>query len=355
MAKSGSIGRKKVGLSPGALVAHVDGDRARLSLTTYGDGALSEREVLRDELSGALKGGAGVRWLDVDSISDLEVVRVIGAELSIHPLVLEDILSPRQRPKAEFHEGYLFVVMRMACADPLCEGVADGELEQVSFLLGDSWLVTFREKPGDTFLPVRERMRGGKGRLTRSGADYLLYALLDLLIDQFFVAAEALSDEGEALEELLLAKPDQRALMAIHAQRARTARLKRAAWPLRDLSLALSRDDSGLLGDWLDPYWRDLSDHIVQVVEIIEVEREALASYMDLYMSITGNRMNSVMSFLTVIATIFIPLTFLVGVWGMNFKYMPELDWRYGYLAAWGIMVATGGGMWLWFKKNRWL
>lgn len=356
-----SVGRKglvrrKVGLSPGALVSLGDGGvSADIALTAYDERELTETSVTREGLTAALAGGVGVKWLDVAGIHDVELIREIGDTLSIHPLVLEDIASAHQRPKVEFHDGYVFVVMRMACGDGVCREGGERELEQVSFLLGRGWLLSFRETGGPAFMPVRERLRAGKGRLRRSGADYLLYALLDLLVDQYFVAAEELSEEGEKLEAALLSKSDKNSLIKIHELRARTATLKRAAWPLRDLANALARDDSGLLGDWLDPYWRDLSDHIVQVVEIVEVQREALASYMDLYMSITGNRMNSVMSFLTVIATIFIPLTFLVGVWGMNFKYMPELEWQYGYLFAWGVMVATGGGMWLWFRRNRWL
>lgn len=348
--------RRKVGLSPGALVASGEGGgRAEATLTVYDETAISESTIALDGLAAGLALSGGVRWLDVEGIHDVEFIRSLGELLGIHSLVLEDIASAHQRPKVEFHDGYAFVVMRMACGDGVCREGGNRELEQVSFLLGQGWLVSFREQRGPAFSPVRDRMRAGKGRLRRSGADYLLYALLDLLVDQYFVAAEELSDDGEKLEAMLLTKSDKDSLLKIHDLRARTAVLKRAAWPLRDLANALARDESGLLGDWLDPYWRDLSDHIVQVVEIVEVQREALASYMDLYMSITGNRMNSVMSFLTVIATIFIPLTFLVGVWGMNFKYMPELEWQYGYLFAWGIMVATGGAMWLWFRKNRWL
>ena len=341
-------------MSPGSLV-HVGGQRsdpARFTLTLYDEAALTEESLGLEALPATLEREGGVAWLDLVGIHDVEALKTISELMRVHPLVMEDIANTQQRPKLEFHDNLIFGVVRLASPVNL-EG--EERLEQVSFLLGKGCLVTLREGPGPLFDPVRQRLKVAGGRLRRFGADYLLYALLDVIVDHYFVALEELSQKIERLEAELIRSQEPESLIGVHEARRHAALLKRAAWPLREVVTALTREESCFTTDELGPYLRDLSDHVLQVVEIIEVERETLSGYMDLYVSLAGNKMNRIMAFLTVIATIFIPLTFIVGVYGMNFENMPELHWRYGYAVIWVVMVGSGALMALWFRKQRWL
>lgn len=346
----------KLGMSPGALVfvGHPKAQPPTLRLTEYSREGMEEKPVDFGSLPAPFSPPAGVRWLDVCGLHDVALLGKLGELLDLHPLVLEDIANTHQRPKVEFHDDYLFAVVRMACRDGDGSGRCR-ELRQVSFVLGKGYLVTFREEEGPVFDHVRGRLQTGAGRLRKEGPDYLMYALLDLLVDHYFVSVESLSDRTELLEAELLAAPTQLTLAKVHNLRAEAALLRRASWPLREVVQGLYRSESPLLTPMLEPFLRDLSDHVTQVAEMLEMERETLSGYMDLYVSISGNRLNKTMALLTIIATIFIPLTFIVGVYGMNFDYMPELKWRYGYFLVWGVMGLCAAGMLYWFRRNRWI
>lgn len=344
----------KAGMSPGALVyvGSADHRETEIILTVYREDYLDVKRIGPEELDACLPCREGRVWLDICGVGDVALLKKVGELLRVHPLIMEDVANTHQRPKVEFHDEYVFVVMRMADTE---NGLDYASLEQASFILAENCLVTFRDTPGPVFDPVRKRIEAGKGRLRKSGVDYLMYALLDVMVDSYFLAVEKLSERIGAVEEALMGKAGPAVLQAVHELRKDCQVLRRAAWPMREVAAALERSETELITPKLTPFLRDLSDHTVQVAEMLETQRETLGSYVDLYLSVSGNSMNKTMAFLTVIATIFIPLTFIAGVYGMNFKYMPELDWHYGYFAVWGVMGAVALGMYFWFRRNRWL
>ena len=343
----------KLGLPPGTLM-HV-GERhcAEVALAglVYGPEAVEEVALGGPDDVARHLGADQLLWLDVIGLHDVEAVGALGEVLGLHPLVMADVVNTHHRPKAEIHEGYVFAVVKMVRWLGADEGL---DTEQVSLVLGRNWVATFQERPGDVFDAVRARLREGKGRLRTSGPDYLFYALLDLIVDHYFLAVEGLSEQTEVLEDEVLEAPTRDTLAKIHGLRQEALALRRAAWPLRELVQVVLREESEMVNGATQPYLRDLYDHVVQVIDIVETQREILAGYADLYLSSLSNRMNDVMRVLTVIATIFIPLTFVVGIYGMNFEHMPELRWRWGYLAVWGVMGALAGGMVLFFRRKRW-
>jgi magnesium transporter len=344
----------KLGLPPGTLV-HLGErhcDAVTLSAFTYGPDRVAERELDGPEDLRPLLGGEGVLWLDVTGVHDVDAVSRVGEVLGLHPLVLADVVNTLQRPKAEVHPDYVFAVVKMVRWGRGGEGL---DTEQVSLLLGTNWVVTFQERAGDVFDAVRGRIREGTGRIRSAGPDYLFYALLDLVVDHYFLALEAFSEQTEMLEDELLDTPTQDTLARIHGLRREALGLRRAAWPLRELVQTVLRGESDLVVASTEPYLRDVHDHVVQVVDTVETQRDLLGGFQDLYMSALSNRMNEVMKVLTIIATIFIPLTFVAGIYGMNFANMPELQWRWGYLGVWGVMVAVAGGMLAFFRRKRWL
>jgi magnesium transporter len=344
---------QKLGLPPGSLV-HVgktSEQKVTLALTAFDAERFEENPDADFGLFEASLQKPGVTWLDVRGLQDVDLIRRLGDLLKIHPLVLEDLLNTQQRPKAEPHEGYLFVVAKMPRrATPQ----GQREEEQVSLLLGKNWLVTLRERAQDPFEPVRERLRNARGKLRSSGPDFLLHAVLDVLVDSYFVELEAVSEAVESTEEELLLKPVPKTLERVHNLRREVTALRRSVWPLREAIQNITREDGGLISPSVLPYFHDIRDHLVQVVESAEQHREELSEHVDIYLSAVSYKMNEVMKVLTVIATFFIPLTFLVGVYGMNFEFMPELRWRYGYFTLWAFMLAVAGGMVIYFRKKRW-
>jgi magnesium transporter len=293
-----------------------------------------------------------VSWIDVTGVHDVDLVARVGEILGIHPLVLEDIVNTHQRPKAEVYDRHLFVVLKMIRYD-VEESRVDAE--QVSLILGSHYVVTFQERPGDVFEPIRERIRTGKGRVRKSGPDYLAYALMDVVVDHYFLTLEALEDQLEDLEEALLDHPGPELLQTIHDLKRVMITLRKGVWPLRELALSLERSESELIAPTTRPYLRDVYDHSIQVIDTVETFRDVLSGYLDIYLTSVSNRMNEIMKVLTIMASIFIPLTFIAGMYGMNFEYMPELRWRWAYPTLWGVMAALGGGMVYLFRRKRWL
>jgi magnesium transporter len=343
---------KGPGASPGTLV--YTGDKAvtkvRVSVIDYDHGRLTERNDIPLEQIGAFKETSTVSWINVEGISDPDVIAQIGKRFGLHPLLLEDILSPRQRPKMETYESYLFLVLKMLYVEK------NGEIrsEQVSFVLGPHYVISFLEDPGDIFDPVRERIRAQLSRIRQMGPDYLLYALADAIVDHYFIVLEHVEERIEKLEDEVFSNPTGSTVHAIQRLKTELAYLRKSVWPLREALSGLLREESQLLSGKTGFYFRDVYDHTIQVIDTLESLRDTVSGLLDIYLSSLSHRLNEVMKVLTIIATIFIPLTFIAGVYGMNFKFMPELDQPWAYPLIWCIMVVVAGAMLVFFKRRGW-
>jgi len=293
-----------------------------------------------------------VTWVNIDGLHDTAVAETVGERFGVHPLVLEDVLSPNQRPKVESYDGHFLVVLRMLSFEEESDSVVS---EQVSLIVGEKYLFSFQERFGDVFEPVRERLRTGRGRIRSRGTDYLAYALIDAIVDHYFRILELMGDTIEELEETVIAEPSEDVLHRIHHLRREMLVIRRAVWPLREALGQLYRGELPLITQETQLFLRDVYDHTVQVIDTTETLREVLSGAMDLYLSGVSNRMNEVMKVLTIIATIFIPLGFFAGLYGMNFEYMPELGIRWAYPALLTFMAVVSGGMLIAFKRKGWL
>ncbi len=344
---------KKLGAAPGTLV-HI-GDHAELesslSMLVYREDDLQSREGVTPAQCQGLLEQRGVKWLDMQGVHQTETIKAVGEIFDLHPLVLEDVLNTDQRPKVEDYDGYLYIVLRMLRFDETRQQIHS---EQVSLVLGKDYVLSLQEKPGDVFEGVRERLRSGR-RIRFMQADYLAYSILDAVVDHYFALLEKLGDEIESLEDELMAKPEPGTLQRIHHFKREMLMLRKAVWPLREVLSQLSRDGHPLISDETRLFMRDVYDHSIHVIDTIDTLRELLASMLDLYLSSINNRMNEVMKVLTIIATLFMPLTFIAGVYGMNFDFMPELAWRWAYPSVWVVMIAVAGGLLLLFRRRGWL
>ncbi len=292
-----------------------------------------------------------VSWINIYRNQQTGILEELGSQFNIHPLVLEDIQNNIQRPKLENYDQYLFLEMNMLSWD---SNSARIDAEQTSLLLGENYLITLQEHDKDVFDMVRKRIREGKSRLTLGGPDYLAYSLIDAVVDHYFLVLENIGEQIEFLEDELVKEPDPETLHAIHDLKRELIFIRKSVWPLREVISALERGDSDL---FLEPtliYLRDVYDHITQIIDTVETFREMASGMLDIYLSSVSNRMNEVMKVLTMIATIFIPLSFIVGLYGMNFKYMPELSWRWGYYMVWGVIIAVVAGMVIYFRRKKW-
>ncbi len=323
-----------------------------MTLMEYSPASLREVEldVARDDSTFAPS--PAITWLNVQGVHEVELIEELGERHSIHPLVLEDIVNAGQRPKVEEHDGYLFVVLPMLSLDPDTGTVLD---EQLSLILGSNYVLTFQERAGDDFDAVRERIRKPDARIRGLGADYLAYALIDAVIDHYFAILEAIGDAAELVEEEVVERPTPNTMHRLHALKREMLMVRRAVWPVRDMINALARSESPLVTESTHVYLRDVYDHAIRIIDTVEVLRDVVGGIMDLYLTSLSNRTNDVMKTLTVIASIFIPLTFLAGVYGMNFEFMPELAWRWAYPSLMGLMVVLGVGMLWMFKRRGWL
>lgn len=331
------------------------GDRtpveATLSLIQYNAEQVSfiTPESLEEIL--AMQEEGMVNWVNVNGLADQDLVKRLCGYFRLEALTVEDILNTEHRPKAEDFGTYFLLITKMITRKPDCTV----EYEQVSIVITPFGVLTFQEVPGDCFGPVRERLRTGVGRLRRLGPSYLAYALLDVITDNYFSVLESLGDQLETREEIAAARSSgNRFMVELQGIKADLNRMRRTVWPVREAVGALLHSQSDILEDGLDPFLRDLYENTVQVLDSLEVYREAAASIQEVYLSSVSNRMNEVMKVLTIISTIFIPLTFIVGVYGMNFRYMPELEQPWAYPATWGVMLAIALGMVAYFKKKKW-
>jgi magnesium transporter len=288
-------------------------------------------------------------WLNLDGVHDTSLIEHLGRHFNLHPLTLEDIASTQQRPKIEFFDDYVYVVLRMLHLSD--KGTLQNE--QISIILGKHFVLTLQEIPGDLFEPVRKRLRTNKGRIRKLGADYLFYALIDAIVDAYFIVLESYGERIEALEDQIL-HYDKQVIEQLSSLKRETLLLRKTIWPLRELLSSLHREESPLMSNEVLTFFRDVQDHSIQVIDTIEIFRELLSSIHDVHLSNMSYRMNEVMKVLTIISTIFIPLSFLVGVYGMNFKVMPELEWQYGYFGVWGIILFVAISMVFYFRRKKW-
>jgi magnesium transporter len=349
---SGAQGKR--GQPPGSLVYIGEARDAAPRVTVYeydAEGCHRRSDVIDPAELRAPPPGR-VLWVNVDGVHDAEIVAAVGEAFDLHPLLLEDVMNTGSRAKAEEFDGALFLVVKMLTWQEAEERL---DAEHVSLVLRPGVVITFQERAGDVFDAVRERLASGKGQVRRQGADYLCYALLDALVDQLFVILGAFSERLEGLEEAVLAAPGRETLRRIHGHKRQAVLLRRAIWPLREAVGGLMRADEALITPGLRMYLNDLHDHVIQAVETADGQREMLASLVDLYLSSASHRMNEVMRVLTVIATIFIPLTFIAGIYGMNFETMPELRHPWGYPLCLAAMGGLALGMVAWFRRRGWL
>ena len=346
---------EKAGLAPGSLV-HVGEPRAekpRLTAMVYDSSQLLEEELETIGDAFPLCKAPSVTWINVDGIHQVDVVEELGERLGLHPLVLEDILNPEQRPKMEDLGDYLYMVLKMLDWD---DARHEMTTEQISVLVGANYVVSLQEEPGgDVLDPIRLRIRGGKGRMREEGPDYLAYTILDGVVDRYFGVLESLGEKVEDLEGELVTNPGRDALQKLHHLKREMIYMRKAVWPLREVVAGLERSESPLIRKSTHPYLRDVYDHAIQVMDAVETLRDMLSGMLDIYLSSLSNRMNEVMKVLTIFASIFAPLTFIAGVYGMNFRYLPELTWRWAYPALWLVMLTIGLVMLWFFRRKRWL
>ena len=345
-------GPKSAGTAPGTLLHTGERkvEKIRIRFIDYDADGIREETIDRIDECFSLADEPTVTWINIDGLHDTGVIGRIGERFDFHHLVMEDVVSPRQRPKVEDFRSYIFVTVKMLSFNAETQAIT---AEQVSLIVGERFVFSFQERPGDVFEPVRERLRHGKGRLRSRGGDYLAYTLIDAIVDSYFRILEEVGDQIEAVEDEVMVDGSVGAMQRIHNLKRETLLLRRSVWPLRELLGELYRGEVPLVKEETQVFVRDVYDHSVQVIDTVETLREVLSSTMDLYMSMVSNRMNEVMKVLTIIATIFIPLSFFAGVYGMNFEYMPELAVRWAYPTLLALMGAVAGGMlWLFYRKG---
>lgn len=341
------------GLPPGTVVYSGEEQTAKVKITLleYNEKEFIEKEFVDfDECLLHVKPEM-IKWINVDGIHDTALIQKIGEKFNIHTLTLEDIANTDQRPKFEEYENYMVSIMKMLSHD------SETHAEQLSILLFDNnTVLSFQEvHGGDAFDIIRTRIRSGKGRVRKMGADYLAYCLIDAVVDLYFVILEKIGDRIEVLEEELVQDPSKETMKMLHGMKREMIFLRKAVWPMRELINNFDRSESKLIKKPTRLFLRDLYDHTIRVIDTVETYRDLLSGMMDVYLSSVSNRMNEVMKVLTIITTIFIPLSFIAGIYGMNFDNLPELHWKYSYFVLWGIMISVALGMVFYFKKRRWL
>ena len=345
---------QKTGLPPGTIV-HVGEKRrekVKLSVISYDGVNFQEKDVNNVEEAFAFRNKSSVMWLNIDGVHQPETIEQVGKSFGLHPLVAEDIANTGQRPKMEDFDDYIFVVLRMLRFD---EKENETKTEQISIVLGRDFVVSFQEREGDVFDPIRERLRNNKGRIRKLGADYLAYALIDAIVDNYFMILEKLGETIEEIEDKLVTNPTSETLQTLYDLKREMVFLRKSVWPLREVINRLERSESPLINKSTYVYLRDVYDHTIQVIDAVETFRDMLSGMLDIYLSSISNRMNEVMKVLTIIATIFIPLTFIAGIYGMNFRYMPELEQAWSYPAILILMVIITIVMLVYFRRKKWI
>jgi len=342
---------KKPGTPPGTMITPHENDGEETSIrvfTCLKEKVSEEKNVLPSKI--ILPKQKSCTWVDLSGLRNLEFLKIIGETFTLHPLLLEDVTHTNQRPKFDSYGDTLYIAARMFLLGKKKETLS----EQISIVIGKNFIVTFQEKKGNTFDAVRERLLGGKSNVHFLQPAYIAYSLLDTIVDHYFILLEDIGERIESIEQELVENPTPHTLRSINHLKQEALVLRRSVWPLRDVLNRFDREESIFVSKETHVYLRDLYDHAVQVIEAIETYRDVLSGMVDLYLSSVSNKMNAIMKVLTIISTIFIPLTFLAGVYGMNFRFMPELNWKYGYLLVVSIMALAVVGMLRYFKKKGW-
>jgi magnesium transporter len=354
MARTHKKSSRMVGLAPGTLV-HIGEkkvENVKMTVFDYDETKFEEKEAKTVEECFPYRDKPTVTWINIDGIHNLDLIQKIGEHFNLHPLILEDLVNTAQRPKVEDFEEYVFIVLKMLYQD---EKNSEIKEEQVSLILGSNFVISFQEKEGDIFDPIRERIRTGKGKIRKTKADYLAYSLIDAIVDGYFLILEKLGEKAESLEEEVMLEPTTETSRKIHSMKREMISLRKSIWPLREIISNMQRGESPLIHKPTIIYLRDIYDHTIQVIDSIETFRDILSGMLDIYLSSISNRMNEVMKVLTIIATIFIPLTFITGIYGMNFRFMPELAWKWGYPIILFVMAGVVIYMIMLFKRRNWL
>ena len=348
-----NLGRsKKSGLPPGTVI-YVGKEKpvkTTVNVISFNDKQIIEKEVKEIDESFSFKDKTMVTWINIDGLQQVDIIKKVGKEFNLHPLVLEDIANTGQRPKIEDFSNYIFAVLRM-----IHYTQEEIKTEQVSLLFSDNWVLSFQENRGDTFDSIRTRLRASESRIRKRGPDFLVYSLIDSIVDNYFVVLEKIGERIEEIEDELISNPVPETLKKLHDLKRAMILLRKSVWPLREVISRLERWDSKLIKKSTDIFLRDVYDHTIQVIDAIESFRDMLSGMLDIYLSSISNRMNEVMKVLTIIATIFIPLTLVAGIYGMNFKYMPELGWDGGYPFVLLFMLGIGVVMLFYFRRKKWL
>ncbi len=343
---------QNVGAPPGTLFYNGEKrtDRVKITLIEYNEVEFYEKEFYDlEECISNVKPNL-VKWINVDGIHKPEIVEKIGKLYNIHPLTMEDIVHIDQRPKFEDYEEYVVAIMKMI------NYTTEVTAEQLSIVLCENTVISFQEpQGGDAFDIIRNRLRACKGRVRKLGADYLAYALMDAVVDCYFTAIEKIGDKIEEIEEEIISQSDKKSLMQLYHLKREMIFLRKQVWPLRDMINNMIRSETTLINPSSDIYLRDLSDHVTRIIDTVETYRDLLSGIMDIYLSTTSNRMNEVMKVLTIMSSIFIPVTFVAGVYGMNFDNMPELHSRNGYFITCGVMLVMIIGLMIYFKRKKWV
>jgi len=346
---------RKSGLPPGTPV-HI-GERKtgapRVSLMHYDGEQLAEEELKDIPSCRTWLSRPGVTWINIEGVHQIDLLEQFGAVFGLHPLVLEDIANTGQRPKVEDYGGYLYIVLRMLSLHAARQEVVG---EQASLIVGPNFVISFQEGiAGDVFDPIRERLRTAKGRMRRESADYLVYSLIDAIVDGYFVLLEKLGEQIEVLDERMLANRAGEVARTIHLLKREMIWLRKAVWPLREMINSLQRAETPLIRASTGVYLKDVYDHTIEVIDTVETYRDVLSGMLENHLSLLTTRLNEVMKVLTVISTIFIPLTFITGIYGMNFHFMPELEWRWGYPLALLGMAGIGVALYFYYRRKKWL
>lgn len=343
---------KTLGLPPGTILKNGHSTKnSIISIIDYDEKNFEEIKIQDIKECFPFKESPTVTWINLEGISP-DYIQEIDEHFGIHPLVSEDIVNLGQRPKMEEHDDYIFIVLKMIYFNEKTKEIVD---EQISLILGPNFVISFQEKEGDVFDPIRQRIRENKGRIRKMNADYLAYSLVDAIIDNYYVILEKYGEQIEELEDAIMTNPENNAGRKIHRLKREMIFLRKQIWPLREVISGLQRSESKLIKKQTGIYLRDVYDHTIQVMDTVESFKEMLSGLHDSYLSGISNKMNEIMKVLTIFAAIFIPLTFMAGIYGMNFEFMPELKWKYGYFILLGLMAFVGGGMLLYFKKKKWI
>ncbi len=346
---------KKIGLPSESLVYTGDQSGRTISITIidYNEQAFEERQVQSADECLPYRAKPTATWINIDGVHDSVLLEKLGEGFGLHRLVTEDILSVVQRPKVEDYGDYLFIVFKMLTYDDRSGYVVP---EQVSLVVGENFLLSFQEDvKGDVFGMIRDRLRVGRGKIRKMGVDYLAYSLLDAVVDNYFAVLEKFGEQIDLAEKELIERPTDRTHQTIYRLKRELLLLHKSVWPVRELVAALLRIESPLVRESTMPYFRDIYDHAIQAIDTIEIYREMLSEMISIYLSSVSNKLNAVMKVLTIIATIFMPLTFIAGVYGMNFKYMPELEWHWGYPLVLFGMAGISAVMIYYFRKKKWM